>query len=73
MILPKRTLAARPSRGLRYHVAIVCLWEEPDVAQSTWRFSLERLHPADRRAFASLEALTQYLREWMATAGDGSL
>lgn len=70
MVLPRRTLAPRPSRLFRYHVAILCLWEEPDVAPSTWRFSLERVQPADRRGFTSLEALTQYLREWMATSID---
>ena len=68
MILPRRTFPARStSRGFRYHVAILCLWEEPDVAPSTWRFSLEGLQPTDRRGFGSLEALTQYLREWMAS------
>lgn len=71
MTLPRRPKATRPSRLFRYHVAILCLWEESDVAQSTWRFSLERLQPADRRGFTSLEALTQYLREWMATTIDG--
>lgn len=71
MTLPRHTCAARPPRGFRYHVALLCLWEEPDDAHPTWRFSLEGLQATDRRGFESLEALTHYLREWLATPIDG--
>ena len=69
MTQPRHILATHPSRGLRYHVVLLCLWEEPDGVNSSWRFSLESLEATDRRGFESLDALTRYLRGLMAAPG----
>ena len=68
MTLPRHPVAESVSRGLRYHVVVVCLWQESDGAQMTWRFSLESLRASDRLGFGSLEALVDHLRELMAAS-----
>lgn len=70
MTEPRHTFGARRSRESRYHVMVLCLWEEPDALHPIWRFSLESLLSTDRRGFDSLDALTLYLRGMMDLPSD---
>lgn len=70
MTLPGPEPTALSPRGLRYHVLILCIWQEPDSAHPSWRFSLEGLQAADRRGFRSLEALVDHIRALMAAPVD---
>ena len=63
---------SKHSRHPRYQAYLLRFWQEqrehPDLS-GTWRFSLEDPQSGERRGFASLEALTAFLRQ--ATSGPG--
>lgn len=56
-----QNLEARP---LRYHLVILCLWEERGGETPVWRFSLEDPQTSERRGFKTLDELTVFLKEW---------
>ncbi len=62
MTLPRHPFIRFTSHGLRYHVVVLCLWQEPDAIHPTWRFSLEGLQATDRLGFGSLEDLIEHIR-----------
>lgn len=57
-----------PKNPIRF-VHILTIWRErpadPDQP-ALWRFSLEDVHAGERRGFATLEALTAFLRARLA-------
>ncbi len=56
-----QNLEARP---LRYHLVILCLWEERGGETPVWRFSLEDPQTSERRGFKTLDELTAFLWQW---------
>ncbi len=70
MTPPRHPFTALSPRRPRYHVLVLCLWQELDAAEPTWRFSLESLQATDRRGFGSLEALIDHLRALIAAPVD---
>ncbi len=64
MTLPSHSFSNGPVR-VRYHMLVLCLWQESGGAEPIWRFSLESLHTTDRRGFGSLKALIDYLQALM--------
>lgn len=54
-------------RGLRYHLVILCLWQEHGAADKdclVWRYSLENPRTAERHGFHDLGALAAFLSQW---------
>jgi hypothetical protein len=47
-----------------YHSYLLRLWQE-DKQSRSWRMSLENAHTGERRGFASLEALFDFLCQLM--------
>jgi hypothetical protein len=46
-----------------YHAYLLRLWHAPHADGSAWRASLEDPHTSERRSFASLAQLVDYLQQ----------
>lgn len=56
---------SEPFRPASYHVFLLRFWQESrehPALPAVWRFSLEAPGSGQRRGFASLEALTEFLQ-----------
>ncbi len=52
-----------PTEQSRYFAYMLRLWEVKPDGEQTWRASLEEPRTGERRGFASLEMLFDFLRE----------
>jgi hypothetical protein len=50
-----------PTESRRYLACMLRLWQVGSGEEPTWRASLENPHTGERRGFANLEALCQFL------------
>lgn len=55
-------------RPLQHESFILTLWQESEASSSAppvWRFSLENPHTNQRTGFADIEALADFLQQWV--------
>lgn len=61
---PPPSAPADAAGPLRYHLVVLCLWQERGAGGPVWRFSLENPQTAERLGFGTLAALGAYLQAW---------
>ena len=59
-------MSEKTEKPLNYRAYLLRLWQVND-AQEDWRASVESAHASERRSFADLEALFNFLRQQTST------